>query len=410
MKPLRDAQREIMAGLPVLESIDVPLAAAAGLVLAEPIAAPHDVPPFPNSAMDGYAVRAGDLVTVPAELRVIADLPAGDIASEPVESGTAIKIMTGAPLPPGADTVVQVEHTVPAGSSVRILRSHPAGTAVRRAGEDMAQGDVVLEPGLRLDATRLGVLATLGITDVPVRRARVAVMSTGDELVSPAEPEPAPGKIRDSNRVVLAELLRDVGAEVLDYGIVGDDHRRLRAALLDAADEADAVLSSGGVSMGDYDLVKQVLGELGGVEVWKVAMKPGKPSAFGRIAGKPFFGLPGNPVSVFVAFEQFVRPAILSMTGASRHFRPRLPGVMASAVRSTEEREEFVRVTTEQVAGEWTARPSGGQGSHVLSALAAADAFAVIPSGVAQVDAGAVVELEMFRWPEARTATEVLGE
>jgi molybdopterin molybdotransferase len=253
------------------------------------------------------------------------------------------------------------------------------------------------------------MLASLGVPLPPVRRRPVAaVMSTGDEVLPP-EADLSPGKIRDSNRPMLRALLAELGAEVVDLGIVGDDATALQAALAEGAERADIVITSGGVSMGEYDLVKAVLAELGEVDFWQVAMQPAKPFAFGTVAGTPLFGLPGNPVSSMVAFEQFVRPGLLRMMGATRLFRPRVPGVLDDEADTNPEKTVFLRVTTRFADGRWRAALSGGQASNVLSALAAADAFAVIPVGTGLVTAGSEVDLEMFRWPETRTAAEALG-
>ena len=388
----------------------VPLADAGGLALAEPATAPHGVPPFTNSAMDGYAVRAADVATAPVRLRVLEDVPAGSVPARSVEAGTAITIMTGAPLPAGADAVVPVESTSLEGGEVLIREPVAAGESVRPAGGDVAAGDVVFAAGERLTARHLGVLASLGITRPLVRRRpRVAVISTGDEVLPPETEYLPPGAIRDANRPILLAMLTGLGAEVADLGIVGDDERALRQALVGAAECNDIVVTSGGVSMGRYDLVKQVLGDMGGVDFWKVAMKPGKPFAFGSLGGTPLFGLPGNPVSVTVSFEQFVRPALLHRMGASQLFRPRIHGRAAVPLHVEKERTVFVRVRAEYDGGEWAVSPSGGQLSNQLAALARADAFAVVPAGVEDVEEGTTVELEMFRWPEARTMEEVLG-
>jgi molybdopterin molybdotransferase len=286
----------------------------------------------------------------------------------------------------------------------------PVGEGVRAAGSDLPAGAGVFRAGERLTPGHLGVLASLGVARPRVRRRPlVAVLSTGDEVAPPETAELAPGVIRDANRPLLAGLLAELGAEVLDLGIVGDDAAELADALAGAAADADAVITSGGVSVGDYDLVKQVLATLGGVQFWRVAMQPGKPFAFGALGHAPFFGLPGNPVSVMVAFEQLVRPALLRRMGARALFRPRVPGRLTTAVRTDPERTVFLRVSTTCREGRWEAAPSGAQGSHVLSALARADAFAVVPAGVGDLAAGAEVELEMFRWPEARTMEEALG-
>jgi molybdopterin molybdotransferase len=409
MKPLPDAQRAVLAAMSPLPAVRVDLAAAAGLVLAEAVVAPGDVPPFANSAMDGFAVRAADTAAAPVTLEVLEDVPAGRVPTGGVEPGTAIRIMTGAPLPDGADAVVRVEDTAPAGeTSVEIVVPVVAGTAVRASGGDVAAGTEVFAAGERLGSHHLGVLAAVGVVQPVVRRRpRVALLSTGDEVVPPAA-VPGPGEIRDANRTTLGALLAGLGAEVLDLGIVGDDAALLRDALAEGAARSDAVLTSGGVSMGDYDLVKQVLGGYGTVEFWKVAMQPGKPFAFGSLGDTPLFGLPGNPVSVAVAFEQFVRPALLHRMGARRLFRPRVQGILEQETQVETDRAVFLRVHTRYGGGVWAASPSGGQDSNVLSALARADAFAVIPAGVSEVPAGGPVDLEMFRWPETRTMEEAL--
>ena len=358
----------------------------------------------------GHAVLAGDVATTPTVLRVLEDVPAGSVPTVAVVPGTAVKIMTGAPMPAGADTVVPVEDTEPGLDEVRIVTGAAAGASVRPAGDDVAAGTEVLRVGERLTPARLGVCASLGYHNPLVRRRpTVAILSTGDEVVPPETQELAPGKIRDANRFTLMGGLEEVGAEVLDMGIVGDDANELRSRLADAATQADVVVSSGGVSMGEYDLVKHLLAELGSVDFWKVAMKPAKPFAFGRLGAKPFFGLPGNPVSVAVAFEQFLRPALLHMMGADQLFRPRLRGLLEEDVETDPMKEVFLRVAVRSGAdGTLRATLSGAQGSNILTALAAADAFAVIPVGTGGVGVGSPVELEMVRMPESRTAAEVI--
>jgi molybdopterin molybdotransferase len=406
---LPDAQRDVLAAVPSLPIVTVGLMEASGLVLAEPVVAPHDVPPFANAAMDGYAVRAKDVQEPPVVLRVIEDLRAGYVALSNVRPGTAIKIMTGAPIPAGADAVVRVEDTSQHDDEVRIGSSVEAGTNVRAAGGDVVAGTRVFAAGERLGATHLGLLASLGVAAPVVRRRpRVAILSTGDEVMEPAVAELQPGQIRDTNRVVLNGLLLEFGAEVVDLGIVPDDADLLRSTLSEASGRADAIITSGGVSMGEYDLVKIVLGQLGHIDFWQVAMQPGKPFAFGLLNGTPFFGLPGNPVSVIVAFEQFARPALLHMMGAERLFRPRMPAHLAQAVHTNPEKVVFLRVKAAlNEAGNWVAELSGGQLSNMLSALAYGNAFAVIPVGTGTVEAGGEIELEMFTWPETLKKAEV---
>lgn len=401
MKQLALARREVIAAMPVLDAVPTPLAEARGMVLATDVTAPHHVPPFPNSGVDGFAVRSSDTAVVPVELEVIGDLPAGAAPTVAVRAGTAIRIMTGAPMPDGADGVVMVEDTTSDAGRVRIGRSAQPGAHVRPAGGDFSAGDLVLDKGTRLRAPHLGLLASIGVAAPTVsRRPVVAVLSTGDELLPPDTPTLRPGAIRDSNRPMLVALLEELGVTVRDLGIVPDDARLLRSTLQEAAANCDFVVSTGGVSMGEHDLVKRVLQELGQIEFWQVAMQPAKPFAFGLLGGTPFFGLPGNPVSSIVAYEQFVRPGILAAMGATRLFRPREAAVITERVATAADKVVFLRVES---TGPGRVRPSGGQASNVLSALAAADAFAVIPVGVAEVAAGGEVTIELFRVDESRT-------
>ncbi len=399
MIPLEDARARVLSALPAPTAVEVPARDALGLVLASDVRSPSAVPPFDNSAMDGYAVRFQDLAETPCVLEVSEDVAAGHVAAGSVRPGTAIKVMTGAPLPAGADTVVRVEDTTPGEDSVQILVRPERGTAVRSAGGDVERGDVVFATGDVVTARHLGVLASVGVETVEVyRRVKVAILSTGDEVMPPDTVSLAPGQIRDSNRPLLAGLLAESSIEAVDYGIVGDDAGQLTEAFRRAAAECDAVITSGGVSMGEYDLVKRVLTELGGVQLWKVAMQPAKPFAFGAIEGTPLFGLPGNPVSVFVAFEQFARPALLAMMGHTVLSRPRVDGTLVEDVSTDPEKTVFLRVVVERSDEGRMVRLAGGQSSNVLSATARADAFAVVPRGTADVAAGDTVTLEMFRW------------
>lgn len=406
MKPLVDAQREVLGGVRRLPDIAVDLHDALGLVLSEAVVAPHDVPPFANSAMDGFAVLGADVASPQAELEILEDVAAGHVARGEVREGTAIRIMTGAPMPVEADTVVRVEDTEVTEARVRVAVGVAPGTAVRKAGGDVRSGEVVFDAGTAVTPAHLGVLATIGVARPRVyRNPVVAVMSTGDEVLPPDTEQLSPGTIRDANRPLLKGLLAEAGVGVRDFGIVGDDADTLRAALRAAAVECDAVITSGGVSMGDYDLVKQVLSEVGSVELWKVAMQPAKPFAFGSIHGTPLFGLPGNPVSVMVAFENFVRPALLSMRGHHRLFRPLTSAVWAERVETDPEKTVFLRVVRD---GE-RVKLAGSQDSNVLSATANADALAVVDVGVDVMDAGSSVPILEFRLPPSRTAEEVLG-
>lgn len=401
MKPLEEARAEVIAAVAPLGVEAVELDGARGRVLAEEVVAPHDIPPFPNSAMDGYAVVGDDVTTAPVTLRILEDVPAGSVATRPVVPGTAIKIMTGAPMPEGADTVVKVEVTRPAAAGqVEILEPVPPGTAIRPAGGDLAAGSLVLPAGVQLGPPELALLATVGRPRISVgRRPRVAVMATGDELRPAATAALAPGQIRDSNRPLMRALVEEAGGEVIDFGIIEDRRHALVDALSGAASAADAILTSGGVSMGEYDLVKAVLTEMGTVDFWQVAMQPAKPFAFGFVHGVPLFGLPGNPVSVLVAFEQFARPALLAMQGATSVLRPRIRARLAAAIDSDPAKVVFMRVALDSGPDGLVASSSGGQSSNVLSALSAADGLAVIPVGTGHLPAGSEVEVELFRTP-----------
>ena len=403
MRPLADARAAVIAAMARMASETVAVESALNRVTAEPVTAPHPIPPFPNSAMDGYAVLSSDVADAPVVLTVNEDVPAGSVPKLDVTPGTATRIMTGAPMPAGADAVAMVEITHTLGTeSVEILESVAQGSAVREAGSDLAAGAPIVDAGIRLTPRHLASIASATGTVVVARQPTVAIMSTGDEVVAAATRDLAPGKIRDTNRPLLRGLLAELSIPIIDLGIIGDDPGTLRSAYREAASAADIVVSTGGVSMGDYDYVKQVLGETGSVEFWKVAMQPAKPFAFGDIDGVPLFGLPGNPVSTFVAFEQFVRPALLHMMGATHILRPRIRGTMGEDIATSVEKEVFVRVLLADDDGRFVALRSGGQGSNVLSALAAADALAVIPVGVGTVSAGDDVVLEMYDWPERR--------
>jgi molybdopterin molybdotransferase len=402
-------QAEILDSVALLPTKRIGLREVLGLVLVSDVTAPHDLPPFPNSAMDGYAVRAADVIEVPIELPVLESVAAGAVATRTVEPGTAIQIMTGAPMPDGADAVVKVEDTEVIEGAVRINAGVSVGEAVRPAGGDVIAGTTVLTRGTRLGPADIGVLSSLGVAWPEVsKRPVVGIMSTGDEIVPPETTNLEPGKIRDANRFLLRGVLEEFGAVIVDFGIASDDPAELRRVLAHAAQEVDVVVSSGGVSMGEYDVVKLVFADVGDVQFHRVAMQPAKPLGFGTVGGKPFFGLPGNPVSVVVAFEQFLRPALLAMMGADRLFRPRVVGVLDDPVRTDPAKEVFLRAEVTYADGTWSARLSGGQSSNVLSALAAANTFAVVPVGTGALEVGARVELEMFRWPETRSRTEVL--
>jgi molybdopterin molybdotransferase len=306
-------------------------------------------------------------------------------------------------MPEGADTIVKIEDTDGGVDRVTVMPSVAVGTSVRAAGGDVASGSLVFEAGTRLAPMHVGVLATIGVASPLVRRRpRVAFMSTGDELTPPGSGPLAPGMIRDSNRPMVRALLEEAGAELIDLGIVPDNEKALIVAL-ESGSASDVIVSTGGVSMGDYDVTKKVLGGTAAVGFWQVAIQPAKPFAFGKVGGALFFGLPGNPVSVLVSFEQFLRPALLMLQGATRILRGQSLAVAGERMDTDPDKTVFLRV---RVSGEQAGRPSvvtsGGQSSNVLSAAAAADAFAVVPRGIAVVEEGGDVMIERFKAPETR--------
>lgn len=382
--PLEDAQAFVLESCPPLPAVEVPRHEAAGLVLAAPVVAAEVVPPFDNTAVDGYAVRAADVADVPVELAVVDEIAAGKAPGRAVGPGEAVRIMTGAPMPPGADAVVMVEDSERVGDDrVRLTRSVDAGAAVRRAGDDVRIGDRIFEAGTVVGPAVDAVLASVNAATVTVhRRPRVAVLSTGDELVDDGSPLEV-GQIRESNKTMLAALLAETGVEVVDLGVVADDESELERVLRDAAAGCDAIVSSGGVSMGDYDVVKAVLGRIADMTWMQIAIKPAKPFAFGRLDGVPIFGLPGNPVSSLVSFELLARPALRRMMGRRRLTRRNLVAVADVALeRHPDGKVHFLRVTGDFADdGRFHVRPVSVQGSHQLAATALADAMAVVPDG-----------------------------
>jgi molybdopterin molybdotransferase len=387
LAPVEEVRAFVLAACPPGPVVEVPLGEALGAVAGAEVRAPEPVPAFDNSAMDGFAVRAADVARAPTTLRVVGTQLAGPVVPVEVGPGEAVRIMTGAAVPAGADAVVMVERTAPAadGGSVVVEAPVDPGTALRRAGDDLRAGDVVVAPGTVLTPGRLGVLASVGAARVAVhRRPRVGVLSTGDELVDVDRPL-APGLVRDSNRPTLLALVETSGFEPVDLGRAPDDEAAITSALRAAVDRCDAVLSSGGVSMGDVDLVKVVLDRIGDMRWFQVAVKPAKPFAFGTVEGMPVFGLPGNPVSSMVSFELFARPALRRMAGFGDGAleRPRVRAVVDEDLRRHPDgKVHYLRVVTDRGPdGRWGVRSAGGQGSHQLAAMAAADGLAVLPDG-----------------------------
>ena len=395
MVPLEDAQSLVLAACPPLAPVTVGFEAAEGLVLAADVVATEQVPPFANTAVDGYAVVASDTAAAPVELPVVAEVAAGAATDRVLRPGEAIRIMTGAPIPAGADAVVMVEDTERVGDDrVLVKATVPAGAAVRPAGDDVEPGDLLFTAGTLVRPAVLGVLASVNAREVSVHpRARVAVLSTGDELVEDGGPL-QPGQIRESNRRMLAALLRECGCEVLDMGTVRDDEAELEAVLRRAAAQSDAIVTSGGVSMGDYDVVKAVLGRIAEMRWMQIAIKPAKPFAFGTLDGTPIFGLPGNPVSSLVSFEMLARPALRRMMGHPRLARPGHIAIADQGLpRRADGKVHLVRVVaTFEDDGRCHVVADRAQASHQLAATALANAIAVVPDGEG-VPAGAEVAI-----------------
>jgi molybdopterin molybdotransferase len=391
---VESVRRVILAACPVLPATELPLGEALGCVTAATVVARHDVPPFANSAMDGFAVRAAD---TPGTLEVVATTAAGAAPADGVGPGHAVRIMTGAPVPPGADAVVMVERTSPAGEAKVAVEAARPGDHIRRAGEDLRAGQVLFDPGTELGPGHVGVLASVGTEAVEVvPPARVGVLSTGDELVS-GPGDLRPGQIRDSNRPMLLALVARAGCIPVDLGAAPDDETALTAAVERGVAGCDAILTTGGVSVGDFDYMKAVLDRLGDMHWWQVAVKPAKPLAFGTVGDTPVFGLPGNPVSAIVSFELFARPALRRMTGHRDLFRPEVPAIADEPLRRRPDGKlHLVRVVaTADEDGRLHVRSSGGQGSHLLRAMALANALALLPDGDG-VDADATVKVVLL--------------
>jgi molybdopterin molybdotransferase len=402
---VEEALARILATVHVLEPERADLLEAAGRVLAETVAADRDIPPLTNAAMDGYAVRGADLVEVPARLRVVGEVAAGYVPELAVQTGQAVRIMTGAPLPAGADTVVRFEDTCPStgpGRSrddewVEVLEAIPTGKNVRQAGEDVRADQVVLQPGQVLRPQEIGMLAALGRVEVVVvRRPRVAILATGDEVVPPDQ-APGPGQIRDANSYTVAAQVQAYGGVPLLLGVARDQEERVRRGMREAlAKQADFIITSGGVSVGDFDLVKQVLAAEGEMHFWSLNMKPGRPLAFGVIGGVPLLGLPGNPVAAMISTELFGRPALLKMQGFTDWSRPTVRARLTHPIARKDGRRHYLRVRLQETEAGYEAALTGDQGSGILNSLVQADGLAVIPEDRDHLPAGAEVEVVLL--------------
>ena len=397
MLSAEEARRIILENVGAVGLEKLPLPCCLRRVLGEEIVSGVDIPPLDNSAMDGYAVRVADVKSAspnhPALLEVVEELPAGKVSTRSLKEKEAIRIMTGAPIPSGAEGVVMVEETEKDGGQVRVFRGIRPGENIRCRGEDLQKGMRVLGPGTLLGPAEIGVLASLNRATLLVhRRPRVAVLATGDELIEVGQ-EMSPGKIVSSNTYSLTAQVRQCGGIPIDLGIARDELTALKGKLEEGC-EADLLISSGGVSMGDYDLVKEALTQMNGeVKFWRLAIKPGMPTAFGLLKGKPFFGLPGNPVSSMVCFELFARPALLKLGGHSHLSRPAIQAITEEEIVKKPGRRHFLRVMLERREGDVYARITGDQGSGILTSLSSAHGLAVIPEEVSRIKAGERVKV-----------------
>lgn len=396
-----DTYREyVVRALPRPEPMEIGTTDALGLVLAGDVEAPEALPAFANSGMDGFAVRAVDVASASdhetVELRVIGEVVAGATADQSVGPGEAMRIMTGAPVPPGADAIVPVEVTSGDGNRVQVHRASERGQHVRPVGQDVTAGQQLLARGRRIGPGDIGLLIASGVTRVTCFPSpRVAIISTGDELV-PADREPANGQIRDSNGPMLAALVRQSGGVPYLGGPARDDRRSLIDALESNLGHADVVILTGGVSAGVKDLVADVVAHLGEAAKFKVAMQPGMPQVVGRVGDVPVFGLPGNPVSSFVSFEVFVRPALRVLQGRRDLLRPAVTARLGTDVTSPAHKRSYLRVQMSRDGAQWVATPTGHQGSHVISSIASADGLAEVPADVTSMAAGDPITVHLL--------------
>jgi len=402
---VEEALTRILAEITQLDVIQVPLVESLGLVLAPDVVAQEDMPPFANSAMDGYALRSSDSRPrqgQPARLHITGSVAAGYVAESAVMEGTAMRIMTGAPVPSGADSVIQVELTRadgPESEWVEILEPVAPGNNIRPAGEDMRHGQTILRHGLDIGPWEIGMLATLGRASVQaVRRPRVPILGTGDEVIDIDQPL-QPGKIRNSNSYLLEAAVRRSGAEALRLGIARDTVESLREKFGEAM-QSDLIITTGGVSVGDFDLVKNIMAEQGAINFWRINMRPGKPVAFGHIGTIPLLGLPGNPVSAAVTFELFGRPVIRKMLGHTRLQRPVIEVVVEDGIEERVQRRHYVRAHVTWRDGRFVARTTGNQGSNIMTSLLNANALVIVPEGGVQVRPGDAAQAMMLDWPE----------
>ena len=399
MLSVEEARQQTLNTIPVLPTEKREILSCAGYVLAEALHAEESIPPFDNSAMDGYAVRAADVQnaseTKPAVLTIVETIAAGYAPTKQVETGQASRIMTGAMMPEGADAVVMQEVTQREADTVKIFEGIDKTGNVRFTGESVAAGQQVMGKGKYLRPPEVSMLASLNRPEATVyRKPTVAIVSTGDELLLLGEPL-EPGKIRESNRYGLYAQVEEAGGIPIDMGIAPDDEAEIERIFRAALAKSDALITSGGVSVGEHDFVKSVLERLGEVNFWRVAMKPGKPQAYGISDGKPIFGLPGNPVSSLVVFELFVRPALLKMAGHTELLRPTFKATLAESVTNRDGRVNYMRAILKESNGHYTAETTGPQGSGILHSLVLANGLITIPAGVT-LGAGETVDAQFL--------------
>ena len=399
---VKEAQNIILEKLQPLEPENIPLLNTLGAVLQEDICAQRDNPPADNSAMDGYALRFNDISSLdqnnPLSLKVVEDIPAGQKPTKSINPGEASRIMTGAVVPGGADTVVMVEETEKKNGSVSILKPQKKGSHVRKQGEDFKKGDILLSKGDLVTSSNIAIIATAGYAKLSVnRKPVVAILSTGDELVD-VDAKAEDHQIINSNTYLLASQVLESGAKPMLLGIVRDRKDDIKEKLK-SADEADIIITSGGVSVGDYDFVKDAIQDLGSdIVFWKIAMKPGKPLTFSMLSKRPLFGLPGNPVSSFVSFEQFVRPAILKMSGHTDLFRKTICATLTKDIKKKNDgRRHFLRSTLTYINGSYSVSALSGQGSNMLASLASANSLLIIPESETELKSGQQVEVQVLR-------------
>ncbi len=394
-----EARQRMLDGItPIAQAEMVPVRSALGRILAADVIAPYDVPAHDNSAMDGYAIRFDSLAGAgESALTVVGSAFAGNAFSGLVGAGQAVRIMTGAVLPAGADTVIVQEATRVEGNTVFVPPGQRLGQNTRRAGEDLARNSVALPAGKRVGPAELGLMASLGIAELSVRRRlRVAFFSTGDELASIGSPL-APGEVYDSNRYTLYGLLTRLGADIIDLGVVPDRPEALEATLREAAGMADAIITTGGVSVGEADFVREILARLGEIHFWKLKIKPGRPMAFGKIGNAWLFGLPGNPVAVMVNYAQFALDALLRLSGVDPlPARPLLSVEAANAIKKQPGRREYLRGAVTMVDGRWQVKTMSHQGSGILRSMSEANCLVVLPESCAGIQPGDSVQVQLF--------------